>query len=194
MVTRPGRHRQYRPAQRIHGQERPRGRRRPLRHQLHLSVRHGDAGDARASSRHGGHGPRLHAAVAAPWRAGHRARFALRRRSRVANRGSTRLELYQAYEESLYTRIAKVIEDLGLAAHASASSGCSERGALGRDPTRIAAARDGQLLAADGRGPLDQDAGEIELQKKAADLLDDVLLEVFPTIRDGDTEREVHAR
>ena len=36
--------------------------------------------------------------------------------------------------------------------------------------------------------------GEIELQKQAADLLDDVLLEAFPTIREGDTERQVHAR
>ena len=37
-------------------------------------------------------------------------------------------------------------------------------------------------------------AGEVAQQKQAADLLDDVLTEIFPTIRDGETEREVHAR
>ena len=35
---------------------------------------------------------------------------------------------------------------------------------------------------------------EIAQQKRAADLLDDVLAEIFPTIREGETEREVHAR
>jgi Xaa-Pro aminopeptidase len=35
---------------------------------------------------------------------------------------------------------------------------------------------------------------EIAFQKVAADLLDDVLLEVFPTIRPGERERDVHAR
>jgi len=37
-------------------------------------------------------------------------------------------------------------------------------------------------------------AGEISLQKKVADMLDEVYLEYFPTIRDGDSEREVHLR
>ena len=37
-------------------------------------------------------------------------------------------------------------------------------------------------------------AGEIARQKQAADMLDDVLFEVFPTIRPGESEREVHAR
>jgi Xaa-Pro aminopeptidase len=36
--------------------------------------------------------------------------------------------------------------------------------------------------------------GEIALLRRAADLLDDAYLEVFPTIRPGDTEREVHSR
>jgi Xaa-Pro aminopeptidase len=35
---------------------------------------------------------------------------------------------------------------------------------------------------------------EVAQQKRAADLLDDVLAEIFPTIREGETEREVHAR
>ena len=36
--------------------------------------------------------------------------------------------------------------------------------------------------------------GEIALLKRAADVLDEALLEVFPTIQEGDLEREVHAR
>jgi Xaa-Pro dipeptidase len=36
--------------------------------------------------------------------------------------------------------------------------------------------------------------GEIAQQKRAADLLDGVLAEIFRTIRDGQTEREVHSR
>ena len=36
--------------------------------------------------------------------------------------------------------------------------------------------------------------GEVALQKQVADLLDTTLLDVFPTIRPGDRERDVHAR
>ena len=36
--------------------------------------------------------------------------------------------------------------------------------------------------------------GEIARFKRGADLLDDAYLEVFPTIRPGETERAVHAR
>ena len=37
-------------------------------------------------------------------------------------------------------------------------------------------------------------SGEVELIKRAADLLDEAYLEVFPAVRAGDTEREVHGR
>jgi Aminotransferase class-III len=37
-------------------------------------------------------------------------------------------------------------------------------------------------------------SGEIALLKRGADLLDDAYLEVFPTIRTGETERDVHSR
>ena len=37
-------------------------------------------------------------------------------------------------------------------------------------------------------------SGEVQLIRTAADLLDEAYLEVFPTVRAGDTEREVHAR
>ena len=36
--------------------------------------------------------------------------------------------------------------------------------------------------------------GEIALLRRAADLLDDAYAEVFPTIRPGESEREVHSR
>ena len=36
--------------------------------------------------------------------------------------------------------------------------------------------------------------GEVDLLIKAADLLDEAYLEVFPQVREGDTEREVHSR
>jgi Xaa-Pro aminopeptidase len=37
-------------------------------------------------------------------------------------------------------------------------------------------------------------SAEVVQQKRAADLLDDVLAETFPTIREGEAEREVHGR
>lgn len=36
--------------------------------------------------------------------------------------------------------------------------------------------------------------GEVELLRQAADILDEALLEVFPTVRAGETERAVHGR
>jgi Xaa-Pro aminopeptidase len=103
--------------------------------------------------------------------------------------------VYRAYVESLYTRVANVLDDLGLA---RARVGFEKDGlsAAHWDETQRALS---QLQMADCSRMMDEvrwvkTAGEIELQKYAADLLDDVLLEVFPTIRPGDCEREVHAR
>ena len=107
----------------------------------------------------------------------------------------TRLELYQAYVESLYTRLAKVIDDYGLAT-----------ARIGFEQDTLSAAHWDEIQRALPKlemvncSPLMDEVrwiktpGEIALQKKAADLLDEVYLDVFPTIRDGDTEREVHAR
>ena len=116
---------------------------------------------------------------------------------KIAHRESwvQRLELYQAYEESLYTRVAEVIEDLGLA-----------RARIGFEQDAVSAAHWDEIrrlltrLELVNCSPMMDEVrwiktpGEIALQKKAADLLDDVLLEVFPTIRKGESEREVHAR
>jgi Xaa-Pro aminopeptidase len=116
---------------------------------------------------------------------------------KIAQRESwvQRLELYQAYEESLYTRIAKVIADLGLA-----------RSRIGFEQDALSSAHWEEICRALPHlemvncSPMMDEVrwiktpGEIELQKKAADLLDDVLLEVFPTIREGESERKVHSR
>jgi Xaa-Pro aminopeptidase len=106
-----------------------------------------------------------------------------------------RVEVYQAYEESLYGRVAEVIEEAGLA-----------KARIGFERDGLAAAHWDEIRAAlpnldmfDCSRMMDEvrwiktDA-EIEQQKQAADLLDEALAEVFPTIRPGDTERSVHAR
>jgi Xaa-Pro aminopeptidase len=105
------------------------------------------------------------------------------------------VEVYQAYEKSLYSRVAELIADAGLAA-----------GRIGFEQDGLSATHWEEIQRALPRlemvncsRMLDEvrwikTPGEIAQQKRAADLLDDVLTEVFPTIRDGETEREVHAR
>jgi len=106
-----------------------------------------------------------------------------------------RIEVYQAYEESLYGRVAELIEEAGLA-----------RARIGFERDGLAAAHWDEIRTAlpnldmfDCSRLMDEvrwikTEAEIEQQKRAADLLDEALAEVFPTIRPGDTEREVHAR
>ena len=116
---------------------------------------------------------------------------------RLARRESwiTQVEVYQAYEESLYTKVAAIIAERGLA---TARIGL-EQDALSaahwaeiqRALPRLTMVNCSRLM--DEVRWIKTDA-ELALQKKAADLLDDVYLEVFPTIRAGDTERSVHAR
>ena len=80
---------------------------------------------------------------------------------KVALRNSwvPRVAIYHAYVESLYTRVAKILEDLGLGTARVGFEGWPECDALGRNPVGLAAPRDGRLLTHDGRGPVDQDAG-----------------------------------
>jgi Xaa-Pro aminopeptidase len=106
-----------------------------------------------------------------------------------------RVEVYQAYVGSLYARVAELIEEAGLAA-----------ARIGFEQDGLSASHWGQIqqllprLEMVNCSPLmDQvrwikTPEEVAQQKQAADLLDDALAEVFPTIRDGETEREVHAR
>jgi Xaa-Pro aminopeptidase len=106
-----------------------------------------------------------------------------------------RVEIYQAYTESLYSKVAQLIAHSGLA---SARIGF-EKDALSaahweeiqRALPRVEMVNCSRLM--DEVRWVKTDA-ELALQKRAADLLDDVLLSIFPTISEGETEREVHAR
>jgi len=106
-----------------------------------------------------------------------------------------KIVVYKAYTESLYTRVASVLDDLGMAI-----------ARVGFEADGIGAAHYAEIQRAlpklqmiDCSRMMDEvrwikTPGEIKLQKKVADMLDDVLLEIFPTISAGETEREVHAR
>jgi Xaa-Pro aminopeptidase len=106
-----------------------------------------------------------------------------------------RVEIYDSYIESPYRRLCKVIKDAGLQA---------ER--VGFEKNYISAAHWEEvhsllprLQMVDCARMMDEvrwikTPGEIALLKEGADLLDDAYLEVFATIRPGDTERDVHSR
>jgi Xaa-Pro aminopeptidase len=106
-----------------------------------------------------------------------------------------RVEVYQAYEGSLYTRMADLIAESGLA---TARIGFEQDGLSAAHWEQIYRALP-KLEMINCSRMMDEvrwikTPGEIEQQKRAADLLDDALAEVFPTIREGETERAVHAR
>ena len=103
--------------------------------------------------------------------------------------------VYKAYVESLYTRVANVLEDLSLG---GARVGFEKDGLSAAHWEEIQRALP-KLQMIDCARMMDEvrwikTPGEIALQKKAADMLDSVLFEVFPTIRPRESEREVHAR
>jgi Xaa-Pro aminopeptidase len=103
------------------------------------------------------------------------------------------VELYEGYVESPYARLADVMRSAGLA-----------RGRVGFEQDYVSARdwedvqrRLPQVAMADCTGLMNRvrwikTPGEVELIRKAADLLDDVYLEVFQRIRPDDTERQVH--
>jgi Xaa-Pro aminopeptidase len=106
-----------------------------------------------------------------------------------------RVEVYQAYVGSLYTRMAELIADAGLA---TARIGFEQDGISAAHWNEIHRALP-KLDMVNCSRMMDEvrwikTADEIVQQKRAADLLDDTLAEVFPTISDGETERDVHAR
>lgn len=106
-----------------------------------------------------------------------------------------KIVVYKAYVESLYTRVAQVLDDIGLA---SARVGFEKDGLAAKFWDEIQRALP-RLQMIDCSRMMDEvrwikTPAEVELQKTLADLLDDVYLEVFPTIRPGDSERQVHAR
>jgi Xaa-Pro aminopeptidase len=105
-----------------------------------------------------------------------------------------RIEVYEGYLESPYACLARVLDELGLA---------SER--VGFE-SRYVSARDWEFLQqalpkmrmTDCTAMMDEvrwvkTPEEIALIKRAADLLDDVYLNVFQRLKVGDTERHAHA-
>jgi Xaa-Pro aminopeptidase len=106
-----------------------------------------------------------------------------------------RIEVYDDYAESPYERLATVLKGSGL-----------QRQTIGVEKTYVSAARWEELRALlpditlvdctemMARVRWVKTPGEIQLLKHAADLLDDAYLEVFPTVRVGETERDVHSR
>jgi Xaa-Pro aminopeptidase len=106
-----------------------------------------------------------------------------------------RIEVYDDYAESPYERVAALLRQMGL--HAET---------IGMEKTYVSAARweemqrllpgarlvDCTELMAQVRWV--KTPGEIQVLKQAADILDDAYLEVFPTVRAGETERDVHSR
>ena len=104
------------------------------------------------------------------------------------------IEIYDDYAESPYERMAEVLKRMGL-----------DQETIGFEKSYLSAARweevAGLLPGArvfDCTELMDQvrwvkTAGEVRLLEEAANILDDAYLEVFPTVRVGATEREVHA-
>jgi Xaa-Pro aminopeptidase len=105
------------------------------------------------------------------------------------------LVVYRPYAETAYARLAGVLRVLGL-----------DRARVGfeKDAMTIAHWEEIQgalpgLDMADCAAMMEEvrwvkTEEEIALFRRAADLLDEAYLEVFPTIRAGDSEREVHSR
>lgn len=105
------------------------------------------------------------------------------------------IEIYDDYAESPYGRMAALLKEMGL-----------HRERIGFEKTYLSAARweeirtllpeaqmvDCTQMMAQVRWS--KTPGEIALLKEAADLLDEAYLEVFATVRAGETEREVHSR
>ena len=106
-----------------------------------------------------------------------------------------RIEVYDDYAESPYERLAALIKGMGL-----------QRQTIGVEKKYVSAARWEELLSLlpditmidctemMARARWVKTPGEIQLLKQAADLLDEAYLEVFPTVRVGETERVVHSR
>jgi Xaa-Pro aminopeptidase len=106
-----------------------------------------------------------------------------------------RVEVFNGYEESLFDRVSSLLDDLGLA---TARVGFDKNfigagfweGMAGRLP-RMTMVDSGSLL--DEVRWIKTDA-EVAAFRKGARVLDRVFAEVFPTIRPGEREEEVHGR
>ena len=106
-----------------------------------------------------------------------------------------RVEAYEPYAESPYSRLCKILKDIGL-----------DREQVGIERDYVSAkhleeVRNSlpQMKMVDCTAMMDEvrwikTPEEIACFKEGADLLDDAFLDVFSSIRPGDTEREVHSR
>ncbi len=106
-----------------------------------------------------------------------------------------RIEMYDDYGESAYVKAVGALREMGL--HESR---------VGFEKTYLSAAAWEEIAAllpkaeaVDCTAMMDEvrwikTPGEVELIREGARLLDEAYLEVFPTVRDGDTEREIHSR
>ena len=104
------------------------------------------------------------------------------------------VKIYDAYVESPYGKMMEVINDAGLSA-----------GRVGLEKDYVSAAywevvrkAAAKLDIVDCTNLMDRvrwikTEDEIRMLRRAADLLDDVYLEVFRRIKPGDTERKIHA-
>lgn len=106
-----------------------------------------------------------------------------------------RVDVYEPYVETVYSRLPRVVGDAGVAAE---RVGFEKDAISARDWQHLEAALP-RMTMVDCAAMLDEvrqvkTAAEVELLARAADLLDDAYAEVFPTIRTGETEREVHSR
>ena len=105
------------------------------------------------------------------------------------------VEVYDDYAESPYQKAAEVLKRLGL-----------DKESIGIEKTYVSASRweemQGHLPGArlfDCTRLMAQvrwikTPGEVKLLEEAADILDEAYLEVFADVREGQSEREVHAR
>jgi Xaa-Pro aminopeptidase len=103
--------------------------------------------------------------------------------------------IYDDYAESPYERVAAVLQQMGL-----------HRETIGVEKTYVSAARWEELHRLLPQGKMAdctemmarvrwvKTPGEVQLLETAADILDEAYLEVFPSVRAGETERDVHSR
>ena len=107
----------------------------------------------------------------------------------------TEIEVYDDYAESPYARMKDILTRMGL-----------DREKVGFEKSYLSAQRWEEIQGLlPGINMVDctelmdrvrwiKTKGEVDLLIEAADILDEAYLEVFPLVREGDTEREVHSR
>jgi Xaa-Pro aminopeptidase len=105
-----------------------------------------------------------------------------------------RIELYEAYVDSPYQKLAQVLIDAGLGAARVGFErdylSAAHWDELQRHAPQV---RMAECTALMDRVRWIKTPGEVALIRRAADRLDDAYLEAFGRIRPGDTERKVHA-